>query len=93
MQAYKMIFLLSVVITVVLFSLDKGPWVFTIPSIIGYIIICSIYTGAIFLTSLALYFAAKFVRKKNRHSNCSDMYKFIEVELDRWWRWFVTKFK
>lgn len=68
MQAYKKIFLLSVLITVVLFSLDKGPWLFTIPSIIGYIVTGSIYTAAIFLISMTLYFAMKFVQKKYRHS-------------------------
>jgi|GEM_PF-3545388 len=68
MQAYKKIFFLSVLITVVLFSFDEGPWLFTIPSIIGYIIVGSIYTAAIFLISMTLYFVVKFVQKKYRHS-------------------------
>ncbi|MCW3123415.1 MAG: hypothetical protein JWQ38_2907 [Flavipsychrobacter sp.] len=68
MKPYKKIFLLSVLCTIALFAMDKGPWVFTLRSVLGYIIVGSVYVGSIFFVAMALYYIVEFVRKKYRRS-------------------------
>lgn len=62
-KPYKIIFLVSTILTIFIFSLDRGPWMFTLPSIIGYIVVGSLYIAGITITLSAIYFILNLLTK------------------------------
>jgi hypothetical protein len=66
-STYYYFMLVAVVSTLVLFALDSDPFIFTLPSMLGYLIVGFLYTMCIYLAlSVPYYFirlVAKMVRK------------------------------
>lgn len=60
---YAKLLILSLLLTVLLFIMDRKPLNFTVPSITGYAIVGALYTIAIFVVSSALYFLTGRIRK------------------------------
>lgn len=59
----SLILLAAVLLTTILFSLDKGPFLFTLPSIIGYFVVGSLYTAGIFLSLFTVAASLRWLKK------------------------------
>jgi hypothetical protein len=62
-RPYKIIFLVSTLLTLFLFSLDRGPWTFTLSSMAGYIIVGYLYIAGITATLSGIYFILNLLPK------------------------------
>lgn len=60
---YNYFILVAVASTIVLFALDSDPFIFTLPSMIGYVLVGLMYTICIYLAiSVPYYFIGLLVR-------------------------------
>jgi hypothetical protein len=60
---YSKIFLISAILTVILFVLGEKGFTLTPLSVLGYIVVGSLYTAGIFVVASSLYWITTTVRK------------------------------